>query len=224
MTTINTTVPANFLRHSFRTWIDGGNVFRDSTFYFDESRNYIEFSCIYQYYDQNMSIRFGGTEVKDLIEIFRQLDEMKTEMLDEFKTHATASINSLSLSYNFLNAKLKQRRGWIYCQHPIGIGGNLDILRFGEMEMYAQIIHVHDDNKKTTHMHATSYPFHTEEDGQTLERIVQHVKATSECKHEIRQICFETKAIDDVTLLSVPLWKLTFPTYRVGIIIEVGDK
>jgi len=96
----STKVPADFLRQSFQTWIHDKDNLEGFMFSFDDdacwcccSSSHIQFQHVYQAYESHLSITYDGSHAEDLLETFRQLDEIKLELLDDLKAIQIDSIS-----------------------------------------------------------------------------------------------------------------------------------
>ena len=195
-------LPELFVKESFESWLTM-NTCNDIKFYFDKTgTEYIEFGTLFQVYNQNFSVTFGGTEVEDVTEVFRQLNDMKTEMLD--KLSLCCGKKSISFSYN-LSPSLDftlQDDNWIHCEELTGLGSKKQILLFGQIDLY-------------TAPKMVDYSFHTSSKP-TLQDIMDYYS---------KFVNIEGKKVylsewDLLKKWDTPLWKLKFPTYRVAIVLK----
>ena len=131
-------VPPDFVKNSFETWMKE-NKFTSRRFYFDDKfgSTYIEFDAIYQLYDKNMDIIFGGNELEDLHEVFRQVNALKSEMLEELKSITSFTITSITFtSYHIC---IENKPQWIHCQEWIPLGCYKHIMHFGNIQLFVDL-------------------------------------------------------------------------------------
>jgi hypothetical protein len=122
----STKVPADFLRQSFQTWIHDKDNLEGFMFSFDDDAccccccsSYIQFQQVYQVYESHLSITYDGSHAEDLLETFRQLDEIKLELLDDLKAIQIDSISFNSDKFVHGTKKLLNRRLKLYCYNRI---------------------------------------------------------------------------------------------------------
>lgn len=212
---MSTTVPSNFLKQSFQTWVSE-HAPNDFRVHFDKSKigGFIDFGGLYQLYEKNMTITFGGCNDEDRQELFEQLDELKFEMLQVLKTLST-HVDSITLtSTTPYSHEIQHHRGWIHAEELYGF--KKQIVRFGAIQLYATIVYVHDDC--SMHSVDATYEFETSAE-LTLQDALHFFDI--EPGYEVRNVyLYGDERLIESDQWSVPMWTFTFPAYRIAIKME----